>query len=486
VWWHGSPYGYAAFDDSHTIATSLRAAGYRTSLIGKYLNGYGPMRSRVSGQKPSATYVPRGWSDWRAMVDAGVPGIHGGTGQYFDTPFNVNGRIDNAHRGQYSTDVIGKFSLAVAERFAEGTRPFFMFVNYFAPHFGGPKEPGDPPAFAQDSTGAQRDFRTPARPTWVRGRFDRIITHGAGLPRDGGFAERDVSDKPPRIRRMPEPSAQERDWIRESTRQRAEAVYVMDRQIARLIARLKRDGTWGNTVFMFTSDNGYFLGEHRFRAGKVLAYEPSLRVPFLVTGPGMRSGEDRYDPISTIDITTTVLDLANARPPRPPDGASRLPTMRGGDHGWTTSVVTESATPGRRQPSPGFSDRRSAIGIRTAQYSLIVNRSGPDELYDLASDPLQDENVYSELSYRPVRRVLLKVWRQLRNCQGQQCQAPLPKSLRTTAAQEGALTRAYWEAIEAEYGFREGSQPAARSVLRDANRSPGSWDRRSFGLGAVP
>lgn len=453
VWWHGAPFGYAAFDDRRTIATSLTAAGYRTGLIGKYLNGYGPMRSRVTG-RPSARYVPRGWSDWRASLDEGVPGVHGGTGYYFDMPFNVNGRVDNSHRGQYSTTVIGNMAVGMAGRFARGSRPFFMYVNFFAPHFGAPLEPDDPPAFAADRTGVLHDFRTPARPRWVQGRFDRLITHSAGLPRDGGPAERDVSDKPRWIREMPEVSARERVWMRESTRQRAEAVYVMDRQVARLVARLKHTGAWADTVFVFTSDNGYYLGEHRHRAGKVFAHEPSLRVPFLATGPGMRSGTDRYDPISTVDVTATILDLAGAEPPRRPDGTSRVPTMRKGDQGWSTAVVTESALPGGRRPVPLFNDRRSAIGLRTARFSYTVNRAGLDELYDLAVDPLQNQNKIGDPSYRSVRRQLHDVWVQLRNCRGRECRLALPEELSVGAAQERVLTRRYWRAIDAEYGWR--------------------------------
>lgn len=453
VWWHDRPFGYAAFDDRRTLATSLRAAGYRTGLIGKYLNGYGPMRSRVTG-RPSARYVPRGWSDWRASLDIGVPGVHGGTGAYFDPAFNVNGRIDNSHRGHYSTDVIGRFAVGMAQRFSRGSRPFFMHVNFFAPHFGGPPEPDDPPAFAKDSAGRSHDLRTPARPAWVRGRFDRLITHAAGLPRDGGPAEANVSDKPSSIRRLTEPSARERFWMRESTRQRAEAVFVMDRQIGRLISRLKRTGEWRDTVLMFTSDNGYFLGEHRRRSGKVFAQEPSLRVPFLVTGPGMRSGSDRYDPITTVDVTATILDLANAAPPHRPDGASRVPTMLRGDRGWRTAVVTESALPGRHRRAPGFNDRRTAIGLRTARYSYIVNRGALDELYDLVTDPLQNHNRIHSRALRPARRALHAVWRELRNCRGSGCRAPLPATLSATAAKERSMTRRYWRAIDAEYGWR--------------------------------
>ena len=117
----------------------------------------------------------------------------------------------------------------MAKRFASRARPFFMYVSYFAPHVGAPVEPDDPPLRARDSTGQWRAYRTPARPAWVRGRFDRLITHSAGLPRGGRAAERDMSDKPRRIQLTPEPSARERRWMREVTRQRAEAVFVLDK-----------------------------------------------------------------------------------------------------------------------------------------------------------------------------------------------------------------------------------------------------------------
>ena len=78
VYWHDPPYGYGAFDDSRTVATSLQAAGYRTGFLGKYLNRYGLDRSKVSG-KPSHRYVPRGWDEWRGAVEnPGDAGFHGG------------------------------------------------------------------------------------------------------------------------------------------------------------------------------------------------------------------------------------------------------------------------------------------------------------------------------------------------------------------------------------------------------------------------
>lgn len=454
VYWHDEPYGYGAFDDSRTLATSLRDAGYSTGFVGKYLNRYGPARSKVSGM-PSYKYVPRGWTDWRASIDAveGV-GVHGGTYNYMDTPFNVNGRVDNRYRGRYQSYVIGDFSVDMARGFSRRAKPFFMYVNFVAPHFGGPSEPDDPPMFLTDDAGREQDVRTPARPRSVRGRFDSLIRRGAGMPKGGGPSERDISDKPLVFRRVPEPNARERAALAELTRQRAEAIYVMDQQVKRLIRELKASGEWADTVFMFTSDNGYYLGEHRRRSGKVRAHEPSLRVPFLVTGPGMRAPASRFDPITTIDVSASILDLAGAKPPRLADGTSRVPTMLRGDRGWTVPVLDESTHgDGSRVRSPGFTDARTSIGIRTAGYSYIRNRTGEHELYDMARDPLQMENVYGRPGYAAAERALHQVWWRTRVCAGDECRVELPPVLRAGPGVEAQLTRHYWQRVRQVYGF---------------------------------
>ncbi|HEU5038112.1 MAG TPA: sulfatase [Nocardioides sp.] len=451
VLWHEPPSGYAAFDDSRTLATSLAAVGYRTGYVGKYLNGYGPMRSLVSGE-PSYRYVPRGWTDWRASIDPRVRGIHGGTYHYFDLPLNVNGHVDNTHRGEYSSNVIGAEAVVMEHRFAASEAPFFLYVNFVAPHLGG-RERGDPPSWVRDSSGRRWDFRTPGRPRRVRGHFDGLIDRGAGMPRGGGPAERDISDKPASFRNVPEPGAYERWALRELTRQRAESVYATDRQVALLLRALRETGAWDDTVVVFTSDNGYFLGEHRRRSGKIRAHEPSLRVPLLVTGPGMRSGEHRYDPASTVDLTATIVDLAGARPPRTPDGHSLVPALRGGDQGWHSAVVTESGTPGRLPHVPGFDDKRTAIGLRTARFSYIVNRREGNELYDLLEDPLENRNVYNSPSYRTARRQLASTWTTMRDCAGDSCQIELPGPLAVTAQQERHLARHYWRVVDRTYGW---------------------------------
>ena len=453
VFWHEPPYGYGSFDDSHTLGTALKRAGYHTGFVGKYLNKYGVARSRVTGE-PSWHYVPAGWSDWiAAFENPHVRGIHGDTYDYFDTPYNVNGHVDNRYRGRYQADVVGDFAVGLTRKYARSSRPFFMYVNFLAPHFGGPHERGDIRQ-VRANDGTMSDFRSPARPRWVRGRFDRVIRRGAGMPKNGGPSEADISDKPHYLSHAPEPNRAERAALTSLTRQRAEAVYVMDRQIARLVAELKRTGEWANTVFMFTSDNGYYLGEHRHRTGKVFAHEPSLRTPFLVTGPGLRGGQKRYDPISTVDITATIVDLAGAQPPHLADGTSRVDTMLHGDRGWTVPVVTEAAVPHRHVGHrAGFDDARTSIGLRTPRYSYIRNRFGESELYDLVRDPLEMRNVIDDDARRPARAELNRLWSQVKDCRGATCRTPLPADLSATPAGDRSMTRAYWAAVQRVYGW---------------------------------
>ena len=143
--------------------------------------------------------------------------------------------------------------------------------------------------------------------------FDKQITRASGLPADGSESQKDVSGLPRPMRWLPPIDSKEKAAMLSLTRQRAEALFVLDQQIGKLVATLKKTGEYDNTVLMFTSDNGYFLGEHRMRQGKIWTHEPSMRVPFVVTGPGIPHGT-RFDPISTEDIPATILDLGGRAP----------------------------------------------------------------------------------------------------------------------------------------------------------------------------
>jgi arylsulfatase A-like enzyme len=234
-------------------------------------------------------------------------------------------------------------------------------------------------------------------------------------------------------------------------------LFVLDLEVARLVDTLRDTGELEDTVLVFTSDNGYFLGEHRKRMGKKLPYEPSIRVPLVLAGPGVPPGT-RYDPVKTPDLTATIVDLAGARAPHPADGTSLLWTIRNGDRGWSVPVVTEAiadrATAGgtRAAAKRGFGDARTTIGLRTARYKLIRWASGAVELYDLENDPNELSNLARDAAYAEVRDRLTRLWWRYRDCVASECAAPLPALFRVDEQKTVRLTRQLRAGIQAYLG----------------------------------
>ncbi|MFT4011256.1 MAG: sulfatase, partial [Nocardioidaceae bacterium] len=476
VLWNRKPWGFAAFDDSRTIATSLHRAGYHTALVGKYLNEYGLTRVKATGKR-STRYVPPGWDQWYAAAQSRNPRFRGSDPyNYFHTLFNINGHLTDRFKGRYQTKVLGGFATHVLHRFAKSRKPFFLWLSAVAPHTGKPIERGDPKSYRVHGRKV-RALATPARPAWVRGIYNARIRRSAGLPADGSPSEANVSDKPKDMHLRLETKRSARD-DRTLTRQRAEALYILDRQVARIIKQLKRDGTWSNTVLAFTSDNGYFLGEHRIPAGKVRAHEPSLRVPFLIAGPGIPAGE-RNDPVRTFDITATFLQLAGANSPRKPDGRSLVASFEA-DQGWAFPVVTEGRLPseagcasdgfaddsdGERvgvyrthtygcivRPGHTYRDGRTTIGVRTARWKLIRYAGGEVELYDLDNDANELTSLAHDSAYADVLAELTQVWKQFRNCKGAACNAPLPTDLQEDPLALATSTVTQRQQVLARYG----------------------------------
>lgn len=297
------PYGFDAFDDRSTLATWLDEIGYQTVMLGKYLNGYGdtPVREPHRTIDSSLHYVPPGWDRWLASIDGGLPDSHpqaGGTYAYFNTTLSVDGeRFRNFRR--YQTLVYGRLSRRIIRRHADAARPLFMEISYTAPHHGSPFEADDPPRYVRDPRGGLTPFETPARPPELHGRFDRRIRSTPGLR----WHDPDFSDKPGYLLAKPPLSRAERAAVLELAQQRAEAMWVLDGQVARTIKAIEAHLGDDPTTIVFTSDNGFFLGEQRMRSGKIYPHEPSLRVPFLIRGDGIRAGTTRTDPITSIDST---------------------------------------------------------------------------------------------------------------------------------------------------------------------------------------
>jgi len=451
VYSHLPPFGFASFHDRRTIATVLQKAGYRTGLIGKYLNGYGQQKVRRTG-RPSLHYVPPGWTQWMAgsehIWNAGDP-VQGNTYDYFNLVQNVNGAIV-ASPGRYSADVMAEQTRHLIGRFGREPHPWFIWWTPIAPHHGLPVESDDPgttPRTDRFST----TWVTPARPDWVKGRFDAQITHGAGTPAKGS-AEADVSDKPRYLRKLPELTAQERAAETEVTRQRAESLFALDVQIGQTISELSRSGQLANTVIMFTSDNGYYLGEHRKRQGKVNLHEPSLRVPLVIAGPGVPVGR-RYDPVSTVDLAPTLAAYAGTRMPAV-DGVSLQRLIANGDSGWNRPVVTEGrmpvgryATRHRLGPSP-----LNTRGLRLGRWKFTRYSTGESELYDLKRDPLELTNLRRDPRYAGVLADLMALYRKYADCRGSSCLDDLPRNYEVSAAESRRITARQKRATRAYFG----------------------------------
>jgi arylsulfatase A-like enzyme len=179
-----------------------------------------------------------------------------------------------------------------------------------------------------------------------------------------------------------------------------------------------------------------------------------------VTGPGLRDGTTRSDPVTTVDLAATVLDLGRAIPfltsEHPVDGTSRLRTLLDGDQGWRAPVVTEARLWGTRDEplrrSLGFSTKLSYVGLRTPRWSYVrYDRWGRDgeELYDLTRDANEQTNLARDPGSAAVLAQLRSLWQEYADCAGPQCRRDLPADLRAGPEENRALTTSFWDQVQA-------------------------------------
>lgn len=438
VWSHDPPWGFSSFDDSSTFPVWLQDSGYHTTYLGKYLNQYGsaPEPGKTTGT--STQYVPPGWDNWQGSIDGGLPlddPNDGGTYRYWSTTLNNNGDGYVSLRGKYQTNAYADLTQDIIEDSAAGDDPFFHYLSFTAPHHGGPKEEGDP-----------EGMNTPARPKRLWGAFDDVITEAPGAH----WKDPDNSDKPKRTQgRIGKKKMKD---VLNVTRQRAEALYVVDGAVKRIMKTLKETGELDNTFVIFTSDNGYFLGEQGIPQGKVLPYEPSLRVPVLMRGPGVPKGELRTDPFLSVDYAPTFAQLGDAEMTSAVDGRSLLDVARLGDESatdsWSRVVLTETtpttaATEKLAESQPVGARQTEMMlgkvtGIRTGQYLYVEWQAEPGdpktnvrtELYDVLEDPDQYDNLAEESGHEKLLKQFHGVLEQARTCVGEDCTFLLPENLR--------------------------------------------------------
>src|ERR671925_345957 len=209
--------------------------------------------------------------------------------------------------------------------------------------------------------------------------------------------------------------------LRGDHRGRLGALQAVDEAVGRLVATLRRTGELDDTLFVFTSDNGWIQGEHRVPDNKYVAYEESIRVPLIIRGPGVPAGRRVDAPAVNVDLAATIVDAANTRPGRRLDGVSLLGRAGEPAAAPRRDVPLEALAPlftGRDFPSPFAVPY---YGVRTQRYKYIRWSYGDEELYDLRTDPYELRNLAADRAHGELKAELAAEARRLRGCAGASC-----------------------------------------------------------------
>lgn len=388
----GADGGFLAFRarglERSTFATSLQAAGYRTALMGKYMNQYEPGRRDLLGR----SYVPPGWTDWR-VAGNGYPGY--GYGMARGTRVVRRGFAAR----DYLTNVLRRDAVRFVRSSVAAGQPFMLELSTFAPH--------------TPATPAPRD----------RGRFGALTA-----PRTPAFDEEDVSDKPRWLSGHPPLTAAQQERIDAHFRERARSVQAVDRALGRLRGELRSLGVARDTYVFFSSDNGFHMGQHRLTPGKLTAYDPDVRVPLVVAGPGVPAGRTVGEIAENVDLCPTFAELGSALPPAEVDGRSLMPLMRGEPAwGWRHAALIEHRGAVTSPADPDFPARGSGNpptyeALRTRDSLYVEYADGEREFYDRRVDPHELDNVAGELPEWRLAR-LSTALHAMKTCVGAGCRA---------------------------------------------------------------
>jgi len=329
--------GFPTFrgSEASTIATWLHGAGYRTSLVGKYLNAY----ALGAGEG----YIPPGWDDWHGHLTALEDG------RYFNYWVNDNGVVIRHGSGEsdYSTDVLSRQAVEFIRAEAGKPEPIFLYVAVEAPHV--------PANYAERHAGEFRYELAPRVPSF------------------------NVSDV------MPSMTASEIDALDELQRWRLRSLSSVEDLLDAVTQALAETGRLEHTYVLFTSDNGLLMGQHRGQAAKGNFYEETIGVPLYVRGPGVSAGTVDQQALN-IDLAPTLAELAGLPFPSGVDGRSLAPFLRGSPpSSWRSDVFVEN-----------YAGPDQTYALRNP--GQLYANSDEIRLFDMQADPHQLRNLRRQTS----------------------------------------------------------------------------------------
>ncbi len=387
--------GWESFDPSSTIATWAQDAGYATAIHGKHLNHF----------DADAPADP-GWTNFDILLE---PATDFENFTFFD---------GDSFADDYVTTRLDERTVADIDTWA-GRRPFMIFANHVAPHIWFP-------ASAKGDGDGDRGGRVPPAEAAYAKALKGLVPKAF---KAANFNEDDMRDKESAVRGRAKLAPRP---LKQLNLARIRSLLSVDEAVANTVAALARTGELDETFIVFTSDNGYALGEHRF-TGKDRLFDEILDVPLVVRGPGIPAGSRSSRTVSLIDLTATLTQLMSLSPTQTTDGESFVPTLRepsAPSFRDTMLIQTGGKDPGAR--FPGWAYR----GVLTQRYSYarrINNGPGNGFLYDRHKDPYELKNRLTSKRYVAVRRELERRYRLLADCSGADCNrdfGPLPRPSR--------------------------------------------------------
>jgi N-acetylglucosamine-6-sulfatase len=359
------PHSFPKFDQTSDLAVWLHSSGYRTALVGKYLNDY-----TIYGHDE----IPPGWDDWQAMDSIPME-------KYYDYTLNENGeRVQyGAAPADYSTTVLTDKATSFIKQ-QSSSKPFFLYFAPTAPHLPAIPAPQD------------------------QGKLENIAPlHTPSID------EANIGDKPWRAWHKDLLKAAADLYQNHVRVRQLESLLALDRSVKTIVSTLRQRKLLDNTVIIYTSDNGFLWGEHRL-GGKLWPYEESTHVPLVVRTPwSAGNGTVNAKPVLNIDLASTISALAGVTPGKAQDGRSFVPFLHGRTVRWRKAFVVEYL--GRNQLKVGGPP--PYVAVHTARYLYVEYARGWRELYDLRSDPWELRNVAADPKYGSVKRSLHVLLRRL-------------------------------------------------------------------------
>ena len=357
--------------DVPSLQRTLRQEGYEVAFIGKW------HQLLHANPRPDFDY----WLSFR------------GQGQYFDPELNENGKEIKVEG--YITDILTDYTEKWLTEKRDKTKPFCLFLWHKAVHGPFKPAPEDEDIYADDLIPEPKNYNDDYtdKGSWLR----RAAKYGVHRDAYYNSEGKPIPDSTPPARKW---TGKEEAWMNY-----LKAVSAVDRSIGRVYDRLKSLRMLDDTFMMFTSDNGYLLGNHHSVSDKRIMWEESIKVPLIVRYPKLvKAGSVIDKMVLNIDFAPTFIGLAGGKIPDTMQGRSFVQLLKGKTDDWRKDFLYEYFREGY---APGIP---TVVGIRTDRYKLVDYPELEDnnEMYDLKADPLEMTNLYNDEKYSSLKARLEK------------------------------------------------------------------------------